>query len=1019
MKSTKKILAILTAIAIMMSSCVIVSASASVSMGVAASFSVENGVDYAKYSVYGSQSGHTESATVLEFNPADGYIPMAFAAYAGTASTLRTHYNMATNKYGYDVAGVINGSYFATATGTLTGILVSGGKFACADIGYTYGTEMSVVAFDKNGNMNVVDSMLKYELYVNGTLVPDALRYINKRQSADSWRTDAVFYYDSSCGTTADSSYTGYEVLCQKNSGSELKIGQTMNATVVQVNSGTCGTKFGSDSYAVSDRFVLSVKSGSSYASYLSGLKAGDTVQIAIEETVTASKSVMENAESVITNVGMLVKDGVDQTDLYTTIGDHNVKTTYARWTAFGQKPDGTYVYFTSEGGDTGNSSRSLTLKDVAAAMIKLGCTNVVRLDGGGSSAMYVSNTGSGSAGYVQSSSRAVADCLMIVKKPVEIPTLDSGDPFWLTHYNDISAEGAGAVMTKSYSGGAWNLHIAFSPVSGTNAYEITAISDGTVGGKGSALAVPDGGFVYSLNYGNDYVSLGWGSVDYTSDACSDMIARAKTWAIGDRFVFGGLDLSASVIPTSTPSVNWYEDSYVCTALIASTKMPAFDGDTFWVTHFNNVTAEGAGAIMTKAYTGGAWNLHVAFSPVADYTYVITAISDGTASGAATPLAIPDGGFVYTINRGNDYISLGAGDTDFTSDACDTMIAAVKTWSVGDRFVFGALDLEGQVIPTSTAGTNWYEDSYVCTAVYKRAAELLWVTHYNDISAEGAGSIMTKSYTGGAWNLHIAFAPVNGTSSYEIVAISDGTVGGTGKALAIPTGGFVYTLNYGNDYISLGTGDADFTSDACDAMIAKALTWAIGDRFVFDGIDLDGLTVPTSTSGTKWYADGYVCTASFTADGQNAAPFAASGSLWVTHYNDITVEGAGSIMTKSYTGGAWNLHIAFAPVEGSAAYEITAISNGTEGGTGTALAIPSDGFVYTLNYGNDYISLGWGDTDFTSEACDAMIAAALTWTVGDQFVLSGVDLDNLTVPTTTSSLNWYDDGYVCTATYAY
>jgi hypothetical protein len=103
-------------------------------------------------------------------------------------------------------------------------------------------------------------------------------------------------------------------------------------------------------------------------------------------------------------------------TDKNSTIGTHSVSGTYAQWTAFGQKADGTYVFFTSEGGSTGDSSRSLTLKDVAAAMMKMGCVNVIRMDGGGSSAMYVSNTGSGSAGYMHSSSRGVADCILIVK---------------------------------------------------------------------------------------------------------------------------------------------------------------------------------------------------------------------------------------------------------------------------------------------------------------------------------------------------------------------------------------------------------------------------------------------------------------------------------------------------------------------------------------------------------------------------------------------------------------------------
>lgn len=391
-------------------------ASSTVTLTSLNSYSVVNGVKYQSYNVQGSTSGHTEKTHVLEFNPNDGYIPMAFSAYSGSCATLGKQYEIAVNKYGYEVVGVINGSYFDMTTGTLTGMLISGGKVSCADIGYTVGDKTEVVAFGYDGSMNIVNTQLAYKLYIDGTLVPDALRFFNKKQSSDGWRPDAVFYYDTSCGTVADSSTKGYEVICKKINGSDLTVGGALEAEVVEVKSNTCGSAFETDKYAVSDYFVLSTSSSSSYASKLKSLKAGTKIKISVEETVAESKEIMENASSVITNVGYLVKDGVDMTDKNSTIGTHSVSGTYAQWTAFGQKADGTYVFMTSEGGSTGDSSRSLTLKDVAAAMIKMGCVNVIRMDGGGSSGMYVSNTGSGSAGYMHTSSRAVADCILIVK---------------------------------------------------------------------------------------------------------------------------------------------------------------------------------------------------------------------------------------------------------------------------------------------------------------------------------------------------------------------------------------------------------------------------------------------------------------------------------------------------------------------------------------------------------------------------------------------------------------------------
>ena len=241
-------------------------------------------------------------------------------------------------------------------------------------------------------------------------------------------------------------------------------------------------------------------------------------------------------------------------------------------------------------------------------------------------------------------------------------------------------------------------------------------------------------------------------------------------------------------------------------------------------------------------------------------------------------------------------------------------------------------------------------------------------------------------------------------------------------------------------------------------MLERALEWSVGDRFVIDGLDLSKKTVPTTTSSLKWYDDAYVCTATYweyvESEPEETIPEetfpeetvpeetvpeetvpeetepeepSEEFTFWVTHFNTITNEGSGAVMTGSYSGGAWNLHVAFAPCEEDGVYEITAISDGTDKGAGKALTIPSGGFVYSLNQGNDWPSLYASDPsayswyasypDYTSDACNEMLEQALEWSVGDRFVIKGIDLSKKTVPTTTSSLKWYDDAYVCSATY--
>ena len=146
------------------------------------------------------------------------------------------------------------------------------------------------------------------------------------------------------------------------------------------------------------------------------------------------------------------------------------------------------------------------------------------------------------------------------------------------------------------------------------------------------------------------------------------------------------------------------------------------EAKTFWLTHFGDASVEGAGSIFTQSYSGAGWWLHVAFVPVtvegAENVYEIVAISNGLGDGSATPLDIPEGGFVWAANYGNDYISLGMGDTDFTSPNCSGAIDTAKLWMVGDKMQILGLDLEGMTIPTDTADVIYYDDAYVCTATW-------------------------------------------------------------------------------------------------------------------------------------------------------------------------------------------------------------------------------------------------------------------------------------------------------------
>ncbi len=425
MKLSKRILALLVCAVMLATSCIFVNADAEdkATVTVGSTVNINEDVSYTNLTIKSGQNGNTVTGVSMEFDPKDGYIPMVFSCYSGTSGKLKTQYDIATQKYGYEVAGIINGAFFSMDSGsvsygnygTLVGIVISNGKIASAHAGYTD----SVVAFGTDGSMNIVKSSLDYKLYINGEEIKNGLYYINKTSGnkvASNWNNN-FYYYDTSCGRVCDTYAIcpGYEVICEKIDNTDLTVGGTLKGKVLEVRENSYGAALAENTMDLSNKFVLFVKSTSPNAKYAKDLAEGDSINIGVSETVEASKEIMENANSVITNVGWLVKDGEDRTRIDDKIGTHSV-TLEARWTAFGQKEDGSYVFFTSEGASTG-SAGSITLRDVADYMISQGCVNVIRMDGGGSSAMYVQNTGNGEPGYAQASDRSVGDCILVVKK--------------------------------------------------------------------------------------------------------------------------------------------------------------------------------------------------------------------------------------------------------------------------------------------------------------------------------------------------------------------------------------------------------------------------------------------------------------------------------------------------------------------------------------------------------------------------------------------------------------------------
>lgn len=350
-------------------------------------------------------SGSSQAIKTLSFNPkTSDYMPLVYVDYSGYGGTTYSSAVAAENN-GYDVKGAVNASFFSftgASCNTYGGVNISDGKILQGNNnnGATW-----MLAFNSDGTAQLVYSRVTYSLVANGGEWSAAVDNIN---ICPETTYTGIYYYDEFCGTKTDTKAAGVEIVFQKQDNTELTVGGTLKGKVIAVRSSTStGGSIGKGN------FVLYASNSSSYASYLRGLTVGETVEITATETMSGAKSVMENCNSAFVTYGYhIVSGGVNVTASNGLGEDFNRAS--AQRSAIGIKADGTVVLMVANG-RTGTYP-GLTVYELADFLISQGCVTAVNLDGGGSTQMTIESGGSLSA--VFSSSRRVANSILIVKRP-------------------------------------------------------------------------------------------------------------------------------------------------------------------------------------------------------------------------------------------------------------------------------------------------------------------------------------------------------------------------------------------------------------------------------------------------------------------------------------------------------------------------------------------------------------------------------------------------------------------------
>lgn len=798
-------------------------------------YDVVEGVTYSEYDITSGENGNTEVAAALQFSKND-FIPMVFSCFAGTSGVLQTQYNYAVNKYGYEVVGIINGSFCSMdsegygAYGTLVGINISDGKITSAHAGY----QGEVVAFMSDGSLQVVNSALSYTLVIDGKEVPNGLYYINKtsgtaEKGASQWKNQ-FYYYDTSCGRICDTSefVKGYEVLCKKVENTELVVGGTLRGEVISVTPNTSKGALAENYYDMSDKFILFVKNDSPLTSYVTGLAAGDKVEITTTETVASSKEVMEKASSVITNVGWLVKDGVDQTQIQSTIGSHSV-TLGARWTAFGVKEDGSYIFFTTEGGSTGQAGRSVTLRDVAKALKDMGCKHVFRLDGGGSTAMYVSDDGTGNPGYKTPSSRSIGDCILIVRRPQASDTAKTAlDNLISLAEGELEKAEDASIRAALNAGNA--VKEAATSTSGDYTRAIMKLSQALSGDAELAAALDLAKTVKFFDFSESELVAIWEAYKKASEVRNNENATNSEIKEAAAELMAALNISANValgksytlrgLFPNAASASWPDEGGI-TLTDGKDATTATYGDAAWVGF--NISADDIKNDNPKLSS-----ITVDLAGNFSLNKFVLRIYDGHGD---VGISAPSGVVFYYSANGTDWTKAGDGalEKETAEKSLNAFVLEVET-PVSAKYVKAEI----------THSTNWaFVSEFEAYKASEKVPAGCWVSTFNQQITTGMSVIFTGDET-----TDLTYADANVRWSRAIYLRWDEAKGGY-KVYKIkaPDGNDGGVIEAGDVVLGVHNAEAVGDPDGSTANSQYASTAKVGDYVEFHGISISGKNI--------------------------------------------------------------------------------------------------------------------------------------------------------------------------------
>ena len=334
--------------------------------------------------VYWSGSDY-QTENYIEYSPSSAVRPVVV-----DGSKLCNYGNFSSmaallEKEGKHVIGGINGDYYVVANYEPLGIVLLNGELWSSD------ADHYAIGFTSDGNAIFGKPDLLITLQING--VDYSINAINKTRNEGA----AVIYTDDYSAATKNKG-DGTDIICAIDGTLGINSTRTLTAEQIITTGGAVSIPSGKAIISVSANASQELKTA------IAGLSAGSTATLKI-----SAPSEWANVTYAIGSLYKLVTNGQVESGLPSGIAPR---------TAVGKKADGSLVFYTIDGRQTGLSV-GVTMTQLAQRMVELGCVEASIMDGGGSTSLNAIYLGDSSASQINSPSdggqRSVTNYIMLI----------------------------------------------------------------------------------------------------------------------------------------------------------------------------------------------------------------------------------------------------------------------------------------------------------------------------------------------------------------------------------------------------------------------------------------------------------------------------------------------------------------------------------------------------------------------------------------------------------------------------